>query len=326
MTQAAWSEFERRCQKPDHRRVGNWWARRVARPLALRVTWVVAPWGVSAHAVTLVAWAVGLAAAATFASGRPWGWLVGAGLLQVWYLLDHVDGQLARWRRTASLDGVQLDYWMHATIPAAVAWGVGLGLESVVGPAAGRTLGGVWALGLLVVGLEADVRAKAMFQRLKRVRGELRAVGGGAARPAAPLPPPQSVVRFGGWVVRKACEMHVIMNLLGLAALTDWACERSPWSVAAVAAALALAAPLAAIVRVARSLHREEAEREFALWFRPAAEETLECVDGWWLVRRENEIAAPVCERRDTGATGTSCLAATDRGQEMDLGRRADEG
>ena len=49
-------EFSRRCQKPDHDRIGNWMARRISRPLALRITWVLAPWGVSANTATLAAW------------------------------------------------------------------------------------------------------------------------------------------------------------------------------------------------------------------------------------------------------------------------------
>src|SRR5947209_5546299 len=122
------ADFESRCQKPDHRRVGNWMARRITRPFALRVTRVVLPLGVSAHMATLAAWGVGLAAAASFGWGTVAAWLVGAALLQLGYLLDHVDGQLARYLQTDSLDGTAIDYLMHHTInlllPIAVGWGL----------------------------------------------------------------------------------------------------------------------------------------------------------------------------------------------------------
>src|SRR5262245_65873939 len=104
MPLASLSELEARCQKPDHRRVGNWMARRIARPLALRVTRVVLPMGVSAHAATLAAWAVAMGAVVCFGQGTIAGWLLGAALLQLWYLLDHVDGQLARYYRSESLE------------------------------------------------------------------------------------------------------------------------------------------------------------------------------------------------------------------------------
>ncbi|HET6882831.1 MAG TPA: hypothetical protein VFI31_21870, partial [Pirellulales bacterium] len=104
------AELEARCQKPNHRRTGNWMARRISRPLALRVTWLIAPTGVSAHAVTCIALAVALASGACFATGGVGACLLGTFLFQLWYLLDHVDGQIARWRGSASLDGIQLDY------------------------------------------------------------------------------------------------------------------------------------------------------------------------------------------------------------------------
>ncbi len=53
MKRVSLDDLERRCQKPEHRRVGNWMARRISRPAALRVTHVVAPWGISANTAPL---------------------------------------------------------------------------------------------------------------------------------------------------------------------------------------------------------------------------------------------------------------------------------
>lgn len=123
-----WEAFSERCQKPGYRRIGNWFARRVSRPLALHVTWILLPTGISAHAVTFVAWTCTVAAAVAFGCGGNIGWLAGAGLLQLWYLLDHVDGQIARYRERESLDGVQLDYLMHHTVDILIPCGLGFGL------------------------------------------------------------------------------------------------------------------------------------------------------------------------------------------------------
>lgn len=122
------AQLEKTCQKPDHRRIGSFMARRVARPLALRITWMIAPWGISAHMATFATWAVALGAAGAFAWGTPAGWLIAAALLQLWYLLDHVDGQLARLHGTQSLDGASLDYMMHHTTHLLMPLGIGVGL------------------------------------------------------------------------------------------------------------------------------------------------------------------------------------------------------
>jgi hypothetical protein len=273
MELSTWLEFEARCQKPDHRRVGNWMARRVTRPLALRVTRVVLPLGVTAHTVTLVAWALAIAAAFSFGWGTTGGWLFGATLLQLWYLLDHVDGQLARYRGTESLDGAALDYLMHHSVNLLVPIGIGWGLASEA--RWWLILGLSWGVGLLLLGLVNDVRYKAFIKRLKRLDGELRVIGGSGSRPAPPAAMPRRPVAAALWLARKACETHVIMNLLtGIAILQGLLALRLTGDAAlltgsAYLATMALLAPLLAGVTVWRSLSSESAEREFAAWYHP---------------------------------------------------------
>jgi phosphatidylglycerophosphate synthase len=279
-------ELERLCQKPDHRRVGNWMARRIARPMALRVTWVIEPWGLSATAMTLLAWSAGIAAAIALAWGNPAGWIGGAALLQLWYLLDHVDGQLARLRRRASLDGTQLDYLMHHTISLLIPLGLGCGLYTASLEPLWFLAGLAWGLGLLVIGLSHDARYKAFIQRLKRLRGELRAIGGGGARPKPPASAPRRLLPLAAWLARKSCELHVTMNVLtllaiialispalGLIAMHIWA------------AAMALVALTVAIVSLVRSQRRQAAEEEFGRWYQVPPQCELEFEEGWWFVR-----------------------------------------
>jgi phosphatidylglycerophosphate synthase len=279
-------ELERRCQKPDHRRLGNWMARRITRPAALRITWVVAPWGVSANAATLLAWACGAAAAAALGWGTTAGWLTAAGLLQLWYLLDHVDGQLARLRGTASLDGVQLDYLMHHTIHLLVPLGIGFGLfVRCVEPL--WLLGGLlWGLALLLITLHHDARYKAFVQRLKRIRGRLHVDGGAGARPTAQPPLPRRVLPLAARTARKACEMHVVMNVLSVVAVAGWLLGDTELLIGR--AYLGLMTPTAVAVAVwtiVRSQRSQSAEREFAAWYRVPPGHDLVFSDGWWLVR-----------------------------------------
>jgi hypothetical protein len=279
------TELERRCQKPDYRRVGNGMARRLSRPAALRVTQVVAPWGLSADVATLAAWAAGVAAAAAFGWGTVLGWVLGAILLQLWYLLDHVDGQLARLRGTASLDGVQLDYLMHHTINLLVPLGVGCGLFVATAEPLWPAGGLLWGISSLLITLHHDARYKAFVQRLKRLRGQLYVRGGGGGRPAAPSPPPRRPLRLLAWVARKACEMHVVLNLLALIALGQLLAADGQLLAGRVY--LALMAPTAAAVAgwtIFRSNLDATAEREFAAWYAlpPGCELTFS--DGWWIV------------------------------------------
>lgn len=288
-------ELRCRCQKQDHPRLGNWMARHVARPAALRVTRIVAPWGVSANTATLAAWTCGIAAVASLAVGTIGAWLLGAALLQVWYLLDHVDGQLARLHGTASLDGVQLDYLMHHTINLLVPVGMGCGLLM-------RTAEPLWALAglsggvaLLLITLHHDARYKSFIQRLQRVRGELRLVGGGGGRPQPQPPVPRRPLRLAAWAARKACEIHVLMNTATLVAGAQWLLgDTNLWVARGYLALLAPTAVCVAVWTIARSLYTGAAEREFAAWYRPAPDHEMVYSEGWWNVEKRNGDPASV--------------------------------
>ena len=310
------NELRRRCQKPDHRRLGNWMARHVSRPAALRITWVVAPWGVSANTATLAAWGCGVAAAAALAWGSVWGWILGAAMLQLWYLLDHVDGQLARLHGTASLDGVQLDYLMHHTVNLLVPLGIGCGLFVQTAEPLWPAGGLLWGISLLHLTLHHDARYKAFVQRLKRVRGRLHVGGshglhGRDARSTVaratvadatvaevtrgmhpqPQPPmPRRPLRLLAWTARKACEMHVTMNLLAPTALAQLFAGDAQLVTARIY--LAVMAPTAAAVAfwtILRSQHNATAEREFAAWYHVPPDCELIFSDGWWIVESEED-------------------------------------
>jgi phosphatidylglycerophosphate synthase len=102
------------------------WNRFVARPLAAVVIVPLARTRVTPNQVTLATLAVFLAGAALMALGRSWGALVaGAAILEVSYVLDCADGQLARLKGTSSPVGAHLDFLMDElkafTLVAAVA-------------------------------------------------------------------------------------------------------------------------------------------------------------------------------------------------------------
>lgn len=288
------AELEARCQKLRHREVGSWMARHVSRPLALRVTWLIAPWGISAHVATLTAWGMGMAAALAFCGGNRWAWLLGASLWQLAYLFDHVDGQLARLRRTESLDGVQLDYWMHHSVHLAIPCGLGYGLFARSGNPWWLFAGMLWGMALLIVGVEPDTRAKSFLLRLKRLRGELRVVGGGGGRPAPAPSPERSLFGVARWTLRKAMESHVLMNGVALLAFVQVVLgdREMRCGQAGVALMSMISAVVAALV-IGRSVGRHKAEQEFAAWFRLPPDSELVFHDGWWVVdRREDSGSA----------------------------------
>lgn len=89
------------------------WNRLVARPLAAVLLVPLARTRITPNQVTLLTLVVFAAGAALLALGRGWGALIGAAaVIELSYVLDCVDGQLARLQGTSSPVGAHLDFLM----------------------------------------------------------------------------------------------------------------------------------------------------------------------------------------------------------------------
>jgi phosphatidylglycerophosphate synthase len=83
--------------------------------------------GVTPNQVTVLSLAIGIVAAAAFATGERWGLIAGAVLLQVAFTADCVDGQLARYTGNFSALGGWLDAVCDRTKEYAVYAGLAIG-------------------------------------------------------------------------------------------------------------------------------------------------------------------------------------------------------
>jgi CDP-alcohol phosphatidyltransferase len=170
-------ELQLICQKPQWREQGSLLARLFARPAALYITWLVSELPISANAVTGCTLVVGWTAAAFMALPGFFG--IGVATLWLWYLLDHVDGQLARLHSSQSVTGVYFDFMMHHLVHPAVAFAIGYGLASSTNCLPWTLAGASFALGTIALSLSNDCRYKAFY-----------AVASRASQPAHPLPDP----------------------------------------------------------------------------------------------------------------------------------------
>ena len=264
------AELRGRVQKARHREVGNWLARRVGRPAAVYGTWAAIRLGASAHQVTTAALFANIAAALAIASGTRAGFVVGVALAHLAFWLDHVDGQVARWRGTASLGGVYLDYLMHHAAALALGFGLGYGLAVRTGDVRWAAAGFAIAAGWAFLGLHNDCRYKAFFQRLKREPGPFRVDGGAGGRPAPPAPWPRRGRGRLTWPAYKICEPHAVLiglSLLAGLAIVSPAAWLVDWRGGVVL--MAILAPTLAAGRAARAVVRGSVDDEFDRWFRP---------------------------------------------------------
>lgn len=268
------AQLRARVHKERHREIGNWLACHVARPTAVYGTWLAVRIGLSANQVTALAMTASLASALGFGLGTRTGFVAGVILALLAFWLDRVDGQVARWNRSASLDGVYLDYLMHHVANLCLGFGLGYGLTTRTGDPRWSLAGFAAAGGWCLLNLHNDCRYKAFFQRLKRESRVYRVDGGSGGRPAPPARFPGLRKRSIVWLAYKTCEPHIILiglsvlALLGLLAPALWL---AAWK--ASLALMALLAPTLALARVARAARRGAVEQEFATWFQESRDD-----------------------------------------------------
>ncbi len=257
--------------KDRHDEIGNWLARRVARPTAVYGCWLAIRLGLGAHQVTLLALASNLLAAVAIGVGTRHSFVFGVMLAHLAFWLDRVDGQVARWWKTASLDGVYLDYLMHHAANLVLGFGLGYGLAERSGNSRWAVLGMAVAAGWMFLSLQNDCRYKAFIQRLKSASGRFTVDCGAGGRPGPPSPWPRRGLGMISWPAFKMCEPHVVLGVLALLALLAAAAPTywlAGWRLAVIG--WAILGPLLAIARIARCVARNQVEAEFNRWYRPA--------------------------------------------------------
>lgn len=202
--------------------------RKASKPLtrlALRLGW-------SPNTITGISFAIGLAAAALFATGQ-WGWiLLGAIALQVSLIVDCVDGEVARATRRFTALGAWLDAATDRVKEFAVYGGLAIGAASV-----GI---GVWWIAIVLIVMQTTRHVSdydfARIQRLReaglplidiRQRGDDRqtARGGMAAAMQA-----SARINRRSWVrwIKKVVHMPIgerwlLISVLAVAAGPSWA-------------------------------------------------------------------------------------------------------
>lgn len=176
------------------RRSGEHWAGRMyMREVSLRITRHLAGARVTPNQLTYLMIVTGVLGGAALLVPGWTGAVLAALLIQVYLLLDCVDGEVARWRGQTSITGVYLDRVGHYLAEAALLVGAGLRAADLPGGAEPRWqwafVGTVAALGAVLIKAETDLvdvaRARGGFAAARDEASVPRSAGVATARRAA---------------------------------------------------------------------------------------------------------------------------------------------
>ncbi|MFD4143713.1 MULTISPECIES: CDP-alcohol phosphatidyltransferase family protein [unclassified Streptomyces] len=177
----------------DRRSGEHWGGRLYMREISLRITRVLVGTKVTPNQLTYLMTLAGVLAAPALLVPGIWGAVLAVVMVQLYLLLDCVDGEVARWKKQYSLSGVYLDRVGAYLCDAAVL--VGFGLRAADPWGSGRIdwlwafLGTLAALGAILIKAETDLvgvaRHQAGMEPVKEAAAEPRSSGVALARRAA---------------------------------------------------------------------------------------------------------------------------------------------
>jgi len=183
----------------------DFWTDRVSRPPAALLVWWVKDTALTPNQITFISLGVALGAAATFVAWPGRAGLVAAGIgVQLSYVLDCADGQLARVRGTASAIGAQLDFLTDALKAPALLAAVTLRLWREHGEPL-----------FVVLGLLGLVALAAGLSMTTFVRGEAYAGAPGPARARS------TAVRAAEWIGKTAIQYPRYLLLVCLIGVVE---------------------------------------------------------------------------------------------------------
>ncbi|MFJ9521702.1 CDP-alcohol phosphatidyltransferase family protein [Kitasatospora sp. NPDC101801] len=180
----------------QRRSAEHWAGRLYMRKISLRITRVLSTvTAITPNGLTYLMMFTGILAGAALVIPGLAGAILGAVLIQVYLLLDCVDGEVARWRRQTSLTGVYLDRVGHYMSEAALLTGLGLRATDLFHRQGGAShwewafLGTLAALGAILIKSETDLvdvaRARSGLTAVEDAAAVPRSAGVAKARKAA---------------------------------------------------------------------------------------------------------------------------------------------
>lgn len=212
-------ELNKICQKPRYREVGNLMVRYFFRDAALPITWLVLHTNISANQVSIFSVFVAVLGVAMIGLSSNAASLTGALLLQFWYLLDHVDGQVARYRKTSSLTGRFLDFMMHHFVHAILFFGLALYAYGATQNFLFIIWGFFACISMAMFNVIYDTMYKTFFERILSTGVQLFPKRGATDAGEPNLFKGKDALKILFSILHKSCEIHIAITVLTVGAL-----------------------------------------------------------------------------------------------------------
>lgn len=220
------------CQAPAKKDVSNYYMRYVSRFFSIYLTRVLLPFPVSADQMSFVMIAVGVGASFFFLSPDPKMFLWGTVGLQLWYVLDCVDGEVARYRfyqrakevvldkTRLSMTGSYWDYLNHYIVHGLSLFMISYGFFRMNGEPEWLLVGFAGSFFQMLLLAVHDSKSRAFVEKIrKEAVGRVAAQAKRSLETVVPTRKGHSPLKWVFVAMHYSCTFPTVMNVVTLTAL-----------------------------------------------------------------------------------------------------------
>lgn len=211
------------------KREDDWYERMVVRKISVYLSRFLISKGLRADSVTMIGFSIGLAGALLMSVVSQSAILLGAFMLQVWYLFDKCDGEVARyWKYKSSgkipasklefeLNGVYLDNILHYALHALIFVFLSIGIFKDTGSLLLLIVGLLAAISTIFINLIMQAKNSIILKKAEAKDALIRFQGSESQADNKPSPKSKAFSR-----IHYICTFPFVLNMLTLSCILSF--------------------------------------------------------------------------------------------------------
>jgi phosphatidylglycerophosphate synthase len=202
-------ELKRICFKDNYDRLPVY-PRYVTHKISIRIVKLLLHSSITPNQITLFSIVVGLISSIMFVTAIPIYFFMGALILELYYIIDAVDGQLARYKKLSSMTGGYFDYVSNYIVHPCVFFCIGLGLVRHSGDILPIVFAFSASVSVSLISIFSECKYNVFVTAIKKASSVKIKKTVGEQKNAQKL----SLLRYLFSLLHKLCTYPTIMNIL----------------------------------------------------------------------------------------------------------------
>jgi len=211
-------ELKKICFKGNYEKLPVY-PRYVTHKISIRIVKLLLHTSITPNQITLSSIVIGMTSCIMFATAIPVYFLLGALILELYYIIDAVDGQLARYKKLSSMTGGYFDYVSNYIVHPCVFFCIGLGLVRHSGDILPIVFAFSASVSVSLISVFSECKYNVFVSAIKMASSvkvkKITADGNGKSERKLTIP------RYLFSALHKICTYPTIMNIIVLVSILN---------------------------------------------------------------------------------------------------------